>query len=78
MTKITPEELVKFLYKETSEQRAAAINGAMEDNWNLRESYEELLSAKKDLDEAKFSPRNETVDKILEYAAKKQEQIHSH
>ena len=71
MIKITPEELVKYLYDETSEIRTASIQAALQTDWNLRESYEKLVSTKTDLNTIKFSPRAESVNKILEYASKK-------
>lgn len=71
MIKITPEELVKYLYDETSETRTASIQAALQTDWNLRESYENLVSTKTDLNSIKFSPRAESVNKILEYASKK-------
>ncbi len=78
MIKITPEDLVRCLYNETSEQKAAALKAAFETDWNLRETYEQFASAKNSLDEINMSPRPETVNNILNYAAKKQEQVHSH
>ena len=78
MIKITAEELVRYLYNETSELKASIIKAAIETDWNLRETYEELLSTYKNLNEASFSPRSEVINKILGYAAKKQEQVPSH
>lgn len=72
MIKITPEELVRYLYKETSEQKTAQIKAALETDWNLRDTYNKLASAQNNLNEIKLSPATRTVDKILEYAAKKQ------
>ena len=43
MIKITPEELVRYLYQETSDKKTAAIRTALETDWNLRETYEKLL-----------------------------------
>ena len=73
MIEITPEDLLQYLYKETSEQKAIAIKNALETDWNLRESYENLLITYKDLSEANFFPRPEVVNKILEYGAKTQQ-----
>ena len=78
MIKITPEELVRFLYQETSDKKTAAIRTALETDWNLRETYEKLLSSHKTLHGLSTSPRPEAVNKILEYGVKKQEQVHSH
>ena len=77
MIKISPEELVRYLYNETSEQKTAMIKAALQTDWNLRDTYEKLLISHKNLNEIKFSPRTETVNKILEYASKKQEQVTS-
>ncbi|MEO9146416.1 MAG: hypothetical protein ABI237_12765 [Ginsengibacter sp.] len=77
MIKITPEELVRYLYNETSEQKTAQIKAALQTDWNLRDTYDKLVSAQKNLNEIKFSPRAKTVDKILEYASKKQVQVTS-
>ncbi len=78
MIKITPEDLVRYLYNETSEQKTVSIKAALQIDWNLRESYEKLLNSQKNLNKIKFSPRPESVDKILEYASKKHAQVTSH
>jgi hypothetical protein len=77
MTKITSEELVRYLYNETSEQKTALIEAELQTDWNLRVAFEKLLSAKQNLQETMFSPRQETINTILEYASKNQAQIHS-
>lgn len=72
MTKITPEDLVRYIYNETSEQKSSAINSALQTDWNLRESYENLLNSEQNLDNIELSsPRAESVNRILEYASKK-------
>jgi hypothetical protein len=78
MTKITPEDLVRYLYNETSDQKSAAIKAALQTEWNLRESYEKLLNSHTNLDTIKLSPRRESVNRILEYASKKHAQVTSH
>ena len=57
MMKITPEELVRYLYNETSEQKTALIKAALQTDWNLRETYEKLVSSRNNLNEISFSPR---------------------
>jgi len=72
MTKITPEDLVRYLYDETSGRKAETIRIALQTDWDLRESYEKLVSSEQNLDNIELSsPRPETVNKILEYASKK-------
>jgi len=78
MMKITPEELVRYLYNETSEQKTALIAAALQTDWDLRETYEKLLSSQKNLDKINFSPRSETVNKILEYASKRRTVVTTH
>lgn len=77
MSQLTEEELVQYLYNETSESKTAAIKAALQSDWYVRELYEKLLAAHKDLDKVSYSPRPETIKNILEYAAKKQEKVHS-
>ena len=72
MTKITPEDLVRYLYNETSVRKAETIRTALQTDWDLRESYEKLVISEQNLDNIELSsPRPETVNKILEYASKK-------
>lgn len=71
MNNITPEELVRYIYNETSPQKSERIKSALQTDGNLRDAYEKLLGAEKDLSQLTFSPRKETVNKILQYAAKK-------
>lgn len=78
MIKITPEELVRYIYNETSEQKTEKIRAALQTDWNLRETYEKLLNAQKNLTKTKLSPKPETINKILEYASKKHVPITSH
>ena len=76
MIKITPEDLVRHLYNETSEPKSAAIKAALQTDWNLRENYEMLSTSKQNLNNIELSsPRVESVNKILEYASKKREAV---
>ena len=78
MTKFTPEDLVQYLYKETSVQKTAAIQAALNTDWNLRESFEQIAAGQKNLEEIKLSPRDEAVNKILQHTSKKAGQLYSH
>lgn len=78
MIKFTPEDLVQYLYKETSKQKTSAIRAALETDWSLRESLEQLLAAQRTLEEIKLSPRDEAVSKILQHTTKKEGQLYSH
>lgn len=79
MTKFTPEDLVQYLYKETSEQKTANIREALETDWTLRESFKQILTSVKNLEEIRLSPRDEAVNKILLHITKKENQhLYSH
>lgn len=79
MIKITPEELVRYLYNETSEEKTAKIKAALQTDVNLRDTYEKLLGGMQTLQHTNKAPMDRTVNKVLEYAAKKQvQQVHSH
>lgn len=71
MIKSTMEELVKYLYNESSQKQAVKIKSAVQTDCKLRDCYEKLLSTKNDLSELSFSPRQQSVNKILEYASKR-------
>jgi anti-sigma factor RsiW len=70
MHNFTPEDLIQYLYNETSPAQTAAIKAALETDWSLREKFEELTAAKKELSAIKLSPGNKTIDNILNYAEK--------
>jgi hypothetical protein len=64
----TPEELLQYLYKETSAEKAAAIEAALRDDWTLREKLEVLQSSIQGLNTALESPRTEVVLRVMNYA----------
>ena len=72
MLKIPPEELVRYLYNETSERETDAIEAALQIDWNLLETFEKLLSAQQRLNEINLSPGPQVVNKIMKYASTKQ------
>ncbi|NML19665.1 hypothetical protein HHL16_02215 [Pseudoflavitalea sp. G-6-1-2] len=64
----TPEELVQYLYNETSPEKTAAIEAALQEDWTLREKLEVLKSSKKTLNTLTESPRPEAIMNVLNYA----------
>lgn len=70
MHNFTPEDLLLYLYNETSPAQTASIKAALETDWSLREKFEELTMAQKELSFIKLSPDRKTVDNILNYAEK--------
>jgi len=76
MQSFTPEDILLYLYKETSPEMTVAIEAALKSDWTLREKMEVLSSSMKRLGSITESPRTEIVLNILNYArqkAKKQE-----
>jgi hypothetical protein len=64
----TPEDLLRYLYKETSAEMNASIEAALEHDWTLREKLEVLKASAKNLDRMLESPRAEVILNILQYA----------
>ncbi len=71
MYNFTQEDLLQYLYKETSVEKTVAIKTALALDWSLREKMETLSSAHNQLNAVKLSsPRKQTIDNILAYAEK--------
>jgi len=64
----TPEELVQYLYNETSPERTADIDAALQQDWALREKLEVFQNSMRSLNRNLESPRTEVVMNILNYA----------
>lgn len=71
MTNFTPEDLLLYLYKETSPQQTAAIAEALEHDWTLREKLSVLKTSMDRLDHIVEAPRTEVILKILNDARTK-------
>ncbi|MDX1955137.1 MAG: hypothetical protein SFU20_06350 [Chitinophagaceae bacterium] len=68
MSNFTPEDLLMYLYKETSPDQSAAIDEALKSDWTLREKLNVLRASMQRLDTISASPRTEVVLNILNYA----------
>ncbi len=68
MTNFTPDDLLLYLYKETSDEQSAAIENALANDWTLREKLAVLQASIKRLDKITASPRTEVVLNVLNYA----------
>jgi hypothetical protein len=71
MTNFTPEDLLQYLYKETSNNETAAIEAALQKDWTLREKLAVLKASMQRLDKITTSPRTEVVLNVLHYAREK-------
>lgn len=69
MHNYSPEELIRYLYKETSPTTTAAIEQALQQDWTLREKLAVLKTSMVRLNSITQSPRTETILAILKYAA---------
>lgn len=68
MTNFTPEDLLLYLYKETSIKKTAAIEKALQIDWTLREKLNVLKTSMERLDKITLSPRTEVVLNVLTHA----------
>jgi hypothetical protein len=68
MTNFTPEDLLLYLYNETSQEEAALIEAALEKDWTLREKMNVLKASMQRLDKIVESPRTEVVLNVLNHA----------
>ena len=68
MTLFTPEDLLLYLYKESSPELTSAIETALNEDWTLREKLQVLQSSVDQLDKVIVSPRMEVVLKVINYA----------
>jgi len=71
MTNFTPEDLLLYLYKETSNDQTTAIEAALEKDWTLREKLNVLKASMQRLDKLTVSPRTEVVLNVLHHAKEK-------
>jgi hypothetical protein len=70
MHSYSPEDLLLYLYKETSPEMTAGIEEALEKDWTLREKLTVLKTSMERLKSITISPRTEVILNILKYAGK--------
>lgn len=68
MQNFTPEELLLYLYKETSPAKTLSIEEELKTNWALREKLGVMKTAMERLTNITVSPRTEMVLNVLRYA----------
>jgi hypothetical protein len=68
MTKFTPEDLLLYLYKETTPRQTAAIEKALKADWTLNEKLKVLKTSMQRLDKITEAPRTEVVLNVLNHA----------
>ena len=78
MHNFTPEDLVQYLYNETSPEKSLAIEAALQNDWTLREANDVIISAQQRLEALELSPREEAINNILQYGEKAIGELHPH
>lgn len=72
MNRYSPEDLLLYLYKETTTETTAAIEKALTEDWTLREKLAVLKASQERLNTLVTPPRTEAVLAVLRYAAQKE------
>jgi len=70
MTLFTPEDLLRYLYKESSPELTVAIEAALKEDWMLREKLEVLKTSSDGLNTVTVAPRMEVILRVMNYARK--------
>jgi len=73
MHNYSPEDLILFLYKETSPEATAAIEKALKEDWTLREKLAVIKTSMERLNSITVSPRTEIILNVLRYAREQEE-----
>ncbi|MDP4148947.1 MAG: hypothetical protein Q8927_05105 [Bacteroidota bacterium] len=70
MTLFTPEDLLLYLYKESSPELTVAIDTALKEDWMLHEKLLEIQSQSvtDEMDKVIVSPRAEVILRVMNYA----------
>lgn len=64
----TPNHLIQYLYHETNVCDTLAIEAGLEEDLALREEFETLTAAYRQLPKVKFSPSDQAIRNILRYS----------
>ena len=68
MEKINANDLVQYLYQETSQEHKALIEKNLQEDMDLQKECSQLESTISELQNLSYSPSQSTIDKILNYA----------
>ncbi|HAP00829.1 MAG TPA: hypothetical protein DCQ93_02780 [Bacteroidetes bacterium] len=68
MKLFTQEDLVRFIYNETSEEESLEIKKALLENLDLAKAYQGMLTVKDELEQGKLNPSDSSIDIILQYS----------
>ncbi len=68
----SPEDLIRYIYGETSPEMTKEIEMALKNDWTLREKLSVLKTSYERLNTLIETPRTEVVLNILRYAVQKE------
>jgi len=68
MSIFTPEDLILYLYQETSPSETTAIADALASDWALQQKFNVIKTSVNQLTTELYAPRAETVLNVLNYA----------
>jgi hypothetical protein len=69
MAKSTLEDLIAFMYNESSSEERSQVEQELKEDWTLREKYNVLKESFERLNKMKLhAPRQQSIDAILKYA----------
>lgn len=66
--KITQNDLIRYIYKETSAAETLAINEALNEDLELQNEHQDLIHAQQQLPKVTFNPSSDTIQNILRYS----------
>lgn len=76
---ITPCDLLRHIYGETSEAENSSILHALNTDWDLRETYRSLLITKDILSQTSLrSPSRTSLKVIMDYSSQTEETLELH
>jgi hypothetical protein len=68
MSIFTPEDLIAYLYQETSPSDTTSIRDALANDWALQQKFNVIEASVNQLTIELYAPRAETVLNVLNYA----------
>lgn len=69
MHNYTPEDLLRYLYREMSPEENAGLEAELARSWSLREKLAVMKTAQERLNSIVEAPRTEVVLNVLRYAS---------
>lgn len=74
----TQNDLMRYLYHETTQKEEQEITRALLADNELRELYQSMSAMKNEMDKAQLEPSSGTVLNILSYSRNEQHHDHEH